>query len=138
MRHRILTILAALGLAAGVAVATPSMASADAQFGCTSGASQALHMTATRLNYGNNQSAIYASATAKYQQQFTLRPDIVWTFYSFTSSSGLQTRYTQPTQWGSTSYPLDLNTRYITVTWHGRTTVGTSVSPTSCTTRVGV
>lgn len=129
----IVTLVAGL---LGFAAAMP--AQADAQFGCTVSGHTGLHATATRINYGNNRSAIYVSATQSWKQIYTLRADIFWTYYRMTSSSGLSTKYTNPAQWGSLSSPLDLSTEYITITWNGRTAFATTTQPAQCTIKVGV
>jgi hypothetical protein len=128
--------LATAGLIAGTIFAAPA-ASADQQFGCTSSTTSGLHMTATRISYGGFKSAIYASATQSYKQVKNNLPDVQWSFSRFTSSSGLQTRYSNPTQWGSSANPLDMNTRYVTAHWAGTSIGGTTGWITSCTTRVG-
>lgn len=120
-----------------LAVASPAQAVTYKQFGCTVSGRPGLHMTATRINYGGGKTAIYASATQRHKQIINNAPDIDWTFNKFTSSTGLQTRYSQPTQWGSKANPLPRTGEYVTVKWLGRNTQAQSGIPASCTTRVG-
>ena len=135
MKKTIAAATAALGLLIGGVVAA-APASADATYSCSTDSGHLIG-SATRINYGNNKSAINAYATARHQHDVSLSYDIVYTFSKFTSSSGLQTRTTNPTQWGSTTNPLDLTTRYVTVYWAGHTTAGQAVAGKSCTIRVG-
>jgi hypothetical protein len=92
-------------------------------------------MTATRIWYSTGKTAIYASATQSYKQVISLKPDVVWTFNRF-ESSGLQTRYSQPTQWGSSSNPISGSARWVYVYWTGRNSGGGTYS-TYCRAAVG-
>jgi hypothetical protein len=139
LKKRIVALLAGLGLAMGFGLATavPSQAVGN-QFGCSTDGGH-LHMTATLNNYGSAVgTSIYASATASHTHVRTLLPDLRYKFHRFTSSSGLQTRYVQPTQWGSSSNPLNFNTKYVTVVWRTYDTFGDwTGGEASCTTKVG-
>lgn len=130
----------ALGLVAlvvGLFFTAPSTAHAESRsyYGCSSSAVPALHMTATRIWYSTGKSAIYVSATQSYKQVLSLKPDVVWTF-NRVQSSGLQTRYYQPTQWGSASNPIGTYARYVYVYWSGRNSGGGTYS-TYCRAVVG-
>lgn len=138
MTRRTLATITALLLTLAGAVTAATPAAANATFGCSRSDIPGLSMTATRINYGGNQSAIYASATKSKVEVVTAGPDVTWTFYSFGSTSGLQSRYATPTQWGNTANPLDLSTEYITVTWKGKNNTGGTYPNKTCTTRVGV
>lgn len=77
-----------------------------------------LHAYFTRINYGNGKTAIYASANQSVRKDNPAPfPDVTYTFNRFSSPSGLQTRYSNPTQWGNKYNPLNTAKRTITVTW---------------------
>lgn len=116
-------------LIVGAIFAAPSSAQADssASYGCTSYETSGLHMTATRIRYTSGGTAIYASATQSFKQVRSLKPDVTWTFNRF-EGAGLQTRRTQPTQWGSPTNPLPTYARYIYVYWHGVDSQGRAVA----------
>lgn len=133
MKKRLIAIIVAAMTFLGLGVMT---ASADQQFGCTVSGRSGLHTTVTRINYGNNKSAIYASATQRWVYVRSLAPDITYTFDHF-NLTGQPARYSQPTQWGSSTAPLDLSTRTLTAIWRG-TTAGTTSSNVSCSVAVGV
>lgn len=131
--------LALVVLVVGAIFTAPSTAQADsrAYYSCTSSKSSALHMTATRIRYTvGGGTAIYASATQSYKQVLSLRPDIVWTFHHF-ESAGLQTRYSQPTQWGSQANQLPSTARWVDVYWHGVSAGGAGGYEALCRTTVG-
>jgi hypothetical protein len=133
-RARWFTPLLALLLIA----ATPTVSTADSKgyYGCTSSDSSALHMTATRIRYTSGGSAVYASATQSYKQVLAWKPDVTWTFHHF-ESAGFQTRYTQPTQWGSASSPTPNVAIWVDVYWHGRNSGGNTGYRALCRTTVG-
>ena len=134
MKRKLAAVLA-LTLAPILANAAPAHAYTTKQSGCTAtypGAT-GIHMTATRIFYAPSKTAIYASATQSWKQVKNNAPDVTWTFVSFTSDTGLQSRYSQPTQWGSQANPMLYYAERIKVTWSG-TSVGGGRYTTSCTT----
>lgn len=131
-RTRIASALAAAGLAIGL---TATAAQANAQYGCTAPYGLGhLHATATLINYGSGiGTADYVSATGYYHESVTLASDRDWHFKQMTLTGG-NTKYTNPSQWGSSTNPLSFSTHYIKVTW---TALGGGIV-TSCTIKAGV
>jgi len=130
MKKLIASILAAVGLTLGVVLASPAPAQAVSvtsvrQFGCAMIGRPYLHATFTRTRFSNGTSHIYASATASYKQVIPLAPDINWRFYRF-RSTGLQTRYYQPTTWtrNFAGAPLNQTYRLVIAEWIGTDTYG--------------
>lgn len=132
-------VLALVALVVGLFFTAPSTANAESRsyYGCSSSHAPALHLTATRIWYSTGRTAIYASATQSYKQVLSLKPDVVWTFHHF-QSTGLQTRYVQPTQWGSSANPINgTYARWVYAYWTGRNSGGGTYS-TYCRAAVGV
>lgn len=136
MKNRIALALATVAAAAGVLFIGTAPASANQTFWCSSNSIPGMNASATRINYGPG-SAIYGDAVKSIKDVRPLAPDVYYTFYSFTSTSGLQSRYTTPTQWGNTSNMLDFSTEYIKVTWKGKSASGSPYPSESCTIKVG-
>ncbi len=103
-------------LVGGVLLAPSASA---ATYSCTaSGANGGLHAAGARTNYSDG-SSILGYATARYVEPIA-GPDIEWTFVKFTSSTGLQTRTSNPTTWGgSAGNRLPKTTESITAQWTG-------------------
>lgn len=135
MNKRIPTTLAAIGLALTATVATAPMASASTT-SCTNTwvGWPSLHAYGTRLHYSPGKTAIYLSATQRVVKDNPWPfADVIYTFNRASSPSGLQTRYSQPTQWGNIYNPLNTAARTITVTWKGYDTNGNRKADRNCT-----
>src|SRR5688500_11995210 len=135
MKRIVLALLASLGLLVGVAVP----ANANAYYGCTVGNQyRSLHATATLINYGNNRSAVYVSAT-QYYRMYVYGPDRIFDFDRMWMHGGYGTKFGNPSQWGSRTAPLNLATKYVTVRWGEREIWGGGYSDSyQCTIKVGV
>jgi len=131
-RHLIASVVAAVA----AITATPMVASANSQYGCSTLAGH-LHASATLINYGSSRgTAVYASATGTYKEVITFGPDITWRFARMTLTPG-STKRSNPSQWGSSTSPLNFSTKYLKVTWYGTQLGVTTDSTHSCTVRVG-
>lgn len=127
MKKKIAVFVATLAVAFGVAVATPQAAEA-ATASCASRWSgwPDLNAYASRINYGGGKTAIYMSANQRVVKDMPWPySDVAYTFYSATSPN-LQSRYSQPTQWGSRTNPLGTANYSIKITWRGYTVDGKS------------
>lgn len=134
------TILAALALAAGVTVGGAAQAQAVTYktFSCSpSGWPAGRGAEFLRSNFGGGKTSIFGTASYPWKQSRTTY-DVTWTFYRFTSSTGLQTRYENDTTWGgSAGNRLPATNETITTEFRGRNALGGTYSA-KCTTTVGL
>lgn len=131
MKNRIilplLAMLATVGIALSLTAAPAQAATIYKTYSATVAGKPCLKITATRSIFSPGKTAITASATKTCKEIVDNNYDVNWTFHDFSSTTGLQQRWVNPTTWGgSVGNNLPATVEYIRVTFHGKNTAAKS------------